>query len=311
MANKDYISDELLATYLDGNTNEAETLKVLNALKTDPGLREALDIAMSVEDTETFDILPMMKLAAESGSNICSVLCEAYILHRRGISFEEQDLLELAQSNHWLTPDGSPLHSIGQLLTHYNLMVTRKYNAAIEDIRKALSMDNDVLIVVDSDKLYEGREDNEDAPNHAVVVTAVGEDFITIFDPQEKNHCTVSLSMFKSAWRESHNYMIRVLLAVEDYEPQPINLDDIVLTDDLLELREAIAENAHNVWAATRMKDGWTYGKERNDADRKHPDLIPYSALPDSEKEYDRLMALDTIKLVKKLGFDIIKHNKQ
>ena len=29
--------------------------------------------------------------------------------------------------------------------------------------------------------------------------------------------------------------------------------------------------------------------------------------LPDSEKEYDRLTGLDTIKLVKKLGFEIIK----
>ncbi|MCH5175212.1 MAG: Ryanodine receptor Ryr [Prevotellaceae bacterium] len=101
--------------------------------------------------------------------------------------------------------------------------------------------------------------------------------------------------------------MVRVLQSADDYEPQPINLDCIQLTDDLLELREAIAENAHEVWASARIKEGWTYGRERDDANKKHPDLIPYSALPDSEKEYDRLMALDTIKLVKKLGFEIIK----
>ena len=101
--------------------------------------------------------------------------------------------------------------------------------------------------------------------------------------------------------------MIRVLQSIEDYEPQPINLDEIQLTDELLELREAIAENAHDVWATARMKEGWSYGPERDDANKKHPDLIPYSALPDSEKEYDRLMALDTIKLVKKLGFEIVK----
>lgn len=309
MANNNYISDELLAAYLDGNTNEVETKEVLNALQDDAELREMLEVALSVDETEsqTYDVLPMMNLAAECGNNICSVLCEAYVLHRRGIDFEEQDLLDIAQSNHWLTPKGSPLHSIGQLLTHYNLMVTRKYDATIEDVGKALSLDNDVLVVVDSDKLYEGREDNEDAPNHAVVVTAIGEDFITVFDPQEKAHRIISYSMFKSAWKESRNYMIRVLLTIEDYEPQPINLDGIVLTDDLLELREAIAENAHDVWATARMKEGWTYGEERDDTNKKHPDLIPYSALPDSEKEYDRLMALDTIKLVKKLGFDIVK----
>lgn len=104
--------------------------------------------------------------------------------------------------------------------------------------------------------------------------------------------------------------MIRVLQSIEDYEPQPINLEEIKLTDELLELREAIAENAHEVWATARIKEGWTYGKERDDAKKKHPDLIPYSALPDSEKEYDRIMALDTIRLVKKLGFDIVKKTK-
>jgi len=100
---------------------------------------------------------------------------------------------------------------------------------------------------------------------------------------------------------------VRVLQEAGEYDPRPINLDDIEITDDLMELREAIAENAHDVWAVARIKDGWTFGPERNDALKHHPDLIPYSALPDSEKEYDSLMALNTIKLVKKLGFDLVK----
>lgn len=309
MANKDYISDELLAAYLDGNANEAETLKVLNAIKVDPSLKETLDIALDLEEEEaaTYNILPMMKLAAESGNNICSVLCEAYILHRREIPFEEKELLAIAQNNHWLKPKGSPLHSIGQLLAHYNLMVTRNYDATINDIVAAIAFDNDVIIVVDKEKLYQ-LEDNEDAPNHAVVVRGVQGEIVSLFDPTlQDTDVKVSLSLFLDAWKESHNYMVRVLQSIDDYEPQPINLDDIMLTDDLLELREAIAENAHDVWATARKKEGWTFGPERDDANKKHPDLIPYSSLPDSEKKYDRLMALDTIKLVKKLGFEIVK----
>jgi hypothetical protein len=104
--------------------------------------------------------------------------------------------------------------------------------------------------------------------------------------------------------------MIRILQSADEYEPNPVNLDSIDLTDDLLELQEAIAENAHEVWAATRMVEGWTYGPVRDDEKKKHPDLIPYSALPDSEKEYDRLMALETIRLVKKLGFDIVRNKR-
>jgi ryanodine receptor 2 len=55
------------------------------------------------------------------------------------------------------------------------------------------------------------------------------------------------------------------------------------------------------------MKEGWTYGPERNDGQRRHPDLVPYSALAENEKNYDRLMAMTTIRLLKKLGFDIVK----
>lgn len=313
MANKDSISDELLAAFLDGNTNEAETLEVLGALKSNMELRETLDIASCVDDdcNSSFcnSVLPMMRLAAESGDNVCSVLCEAYILHRRDIPFEEKELLSIAKKNHWLKPEGTPLHAIGQLLVHHGLMVTHKYDATLEDITRALYADNDTIVVVDSDKLYQDCEDKEDAPNHAVVVNGIANngEYITIYDPQKHSTFNCNLSSFAKAWKESHNYMIRVLQTIDDYEPQPINLDEITLTDELLELREAIAENAHDVWATARIQEGWSFGAQRDDINKKHPDLIPYSALPDGEKQYDRLMALDTIRLVKKLGFEIIK----
>ena len=86
------------------------------------------------------------------------------------------------------------------------------------------------------------------------------------------------------------------------YIPHPIDLSDIELPQELDELREAIAENIHEVWSAGRMKEGWTYGPERDDKLKKHPDLIPYSDLTESEKQYDRETAMNTIKLVIKLG---------
>ena len=310
MANKKYISDELLAAFLEGNTTKAETLEVLGALKTDKSLREALDIALSINEEELIgkEILPAMKIAAENPKKICSVMCEAFVLRRRGVDFEEKDLLDLARHNKWLKEEGTPLHSVGQLLAHYEQMIMRKYNSDIDDIKRALAVDNEVIVVVDGDKLYPGRMDLEDEPNHAVVVLGVEETGIKLFDPSEEDsNVVVETEDFINAWNQSHNYMVRVLQTIDDYEPQPVNLGDIELTDDLMELREAIAENAHDVWAVARMKEGWTYGTERDDAHKKHPDLIPYSALPDSEKEYDRLMAMDTIRLVKKLGFNISK----
>jgi len=310
MANKEYISDELLAAFLDGNVGKKEALEVLQAVRSDAELRETLEIALKVDEAEdqSYDILPMMKLAADSRNNVCGILCEAFILHRRDIAFEDKDLLSLAQENHWLKHEGTPLHSIGQLLAHYDLMVTRRFDATIEDIEKALALDNDVIVVVDKEKLYPGLEDREDEPNHAVVVRRIERNQVLLFDPSpERTDVAVPLETFLKAWKESQNYLVRVLQSVEDYEPQPVNLDEILLTDDILELREAIAENAHDVWATARMKEGWSYGMERDDVNKKHPDLIPYSSLPEGEKDYDRQMALDTIKLVKKLGFEIVK----
>lgn len=305
---KNTISDELVAAYLEGNATPSETLQILQAMKTDPVLRETLAIAMQLEE-ESLVTLPALQMAAESGENLCSVMCEAYIMRRRGIEFDEDALLATARSNHWLKPQGTPLHSIGQLLAHHGLMVTRRYDATVNDIAQALELDNEVIVALDRDKLYPNLPDEEDAANHAVVVTAVNpiEGIVTLYDPPQLSASSFQLSTFENAWKESQHYMVRVLQTVEEYDPQPVNLDDIPLTDDLLELREAIAENAHEVWAAARKREGWTYGPVRDDQNKRHPDLIPYSALPNGEKEYDRLMALDTIKLVMKLGFEIGK----
>ena len=76
------------------------------------------------------------------------------------------------------------------------------------------------------------------------------------------------------------------------------------------ELQEEIVENAYDVWAEARKKEGWKYDKKRDDSNKFHPDLIPSTAHPNSEKEYNRIMAFKTIKLVKKLGYDIVKRNQ-
>ena len=319
MANKEYISDELLAAYLDGNTTKEETEQVLRALKTDKKLQEVLDIALQVEEESavvlvntafTEEVLPMLQKAALSDENICAVLCEIYILHRRQLPYDEEWLLSTARRKDWLKSEGTPLYCLGNLLAYSGMFVSRKYNSTIEDIRRAIEKDNDVVVGVDREKLYAEEVDLEDLTNHAVVVTHLGENAVTVFDPYEAPYISnVPMENFLDAWKESQYYMIQVLQSVAEYEPHPIDVDKIPLDGDLEELQEAIAENAHDVWAEARIKEGWSYGKERDDVNLKHPDLIPYTALPDSEKEYDRIMAFNTIKLVKKLGYDIVKRN--
>lgn len=89
------------------------------------------------------------------------------------------------------------------------------------------------------------------------------------------------------------------------YNPNPIDTSDVVLTPELLTLTEKLAENTHDVWAKGRIEQGWKYSKTRDDDKKLRPCLIPYSELPESEKEYDRNTALETIKLIQKLGYFI------
>ena len=91
------------------------------------------------------------------------------------------------------------------------------------------------------------------------------------------------------------------------YEPNPINTDNISLPDDLIDLTEKIAENVHENWVAQRISEGWVYGEKRDDAKKTTPCMIPYSELPDSEKEYDRVTAIQTLKLIVALGYKIEK----
>ena len=91
------------------------------------------------------------------------------------------------------------------------------------------------------------------------------------------------------------------------YIPKPINTSSIKLPEELLELTEQIAENVHENWAAGRVAEGWVYGENRDNEKKTTPCLVPYSELPDSEKEYDRNTAIQTLKLIVALGYKIDK----
>ena len=94
-----------------------------------------------------------------------------------------------------------------------------------------------------------------------------------------------------------------------DYIPEPMDLSLVDLPESLIQISERIAENVHEVWAKARIDEGWTYGEKRDDIHKKHPCLVPYDELPEEEKEYDRNTAMNTIKMVKKLGFRIEKED--
>ncbi len=93
------------------------------------------------------------------------------------------------------------------------------------------------------------------------------------------------------------------------FTPIPADTTNIKLDGKLTELTELIAENVHNVWAAGRIKEGWVYGEQKDSTKKTTPCLVPYNELPESEKEYDRNTATETLKLIISLGYKITKED--
>ena len=94
------------------------------------------------------------------------------------------------------------------------------------------------------------------------------------------------------------------------YKPQPKDTSGIKLPDDIVELTERLAENAHDVWAQRRIAEGWRDGLKRDDERKLHPNLVSYEELPESEKEYDRQMIMETLKATIAFGY-LIEVSKQ
>ena len=318
------ISAEVLAAFLDGNATARESLKIFEALSEDVALRELMHISQSVDSElgimpQEIDLLPMTALAATFSEEChCCLECEKYILRKRGIDFDEQQLLRNAVQKGWLKEDGTALHNVGRHLENAGLVVARQYKSSISDIEDALQKGDDVIVAVDGGELLNNRlnEIKEDLfvgeiPDHTVVVLGIDRkgQTITLYDPNTPDAEDVySLEQFMDAWNDSKNYLVTInTKEMKTYNPKPIDLSDIVLDGDLTELREAIAENAHEIWAVDRQAEGWTYGPKRDENKKETPCMLPYSQLPEKEKEYDRKMAMNTLRLVRKVGYDLVK----
>lgn len=314
------ISDNLFSAFLEGNTSAEDTMRVLEAARKDPEFHKAIELCLELEAEEAMEceeVLPMQALAAKDAANRCVIMCELYILNQHGIERSVSDWEKQSQQQGWLKEGGTPIHNIGRLLEQECFSTSRTYHNSIQDLQKAL-MDHDVIVVVDGKELTTNveqlnREKLEDDfmghnPNHAIVIISIEKGIVTYYEPESNEIKQISLELFDDAWEDSSRYMVKVSPRdYAKYEPHPIDLSDVILPDELTELREAIAENAHEVWAAGRKSQGWTYGPERNDTLKQTPDMIPYSDLTDDEKFFDREMAINTIKLLKKLGYKISK----
>lgn len=229
--NEGFISDELLAAYLDGNTCADDTMLVIDMMKCDELLQEFMDMSESVDAdleqqlngrTHLASDIPMTAVAAAttSGGNLCDIQCEDFILKRHDIHFSDSVLEEEARRNEWLLTEGTPLYNIGRLLESMKFRVERKFHSTIEDISNALDECADLIAIVDGGELVGDREKEKEEdrligeiPDHAVVVIGVDKenDMVEIHDPQSDNEFDkYPMEQFLDAWADSCHYLITV-----------------------------------------------------------------------------------------------------
>lgn len=317
-------SQELFDRFIDGTANLEEQRVVKGAMRKDRALQRIYIIAkrydaMMEEDQRESQVLPMERMAAETQDNLCDIICERYILRQKFPGYgnsmlsaakEEQLFLEEASEE-----GGVPLYRVGYVMDKYGLVVQRQYGADIGDIQRYLKRGESLIAVVDEDILKNTSLDNK---LHTVCVLSVKNGIVTVYNPSMENEEASTIEdypvdLFVKAWEPSERYLVRAGTSGDKvYEPHPINLDDIEIDDDLDELIEPIAENLHDVWAQDKLQQGVRYGpldENGNEQPGFNHYLVPYSQMPDHEKQKDIISARQTLKLLKRLGFSIVKNN--
>lgn len=322
-------SKKLIEKFCEGKTDPKETLVALHLMALEPRLethareynKENLIrvIEMRREYSEAIEkqyghFIPIYSMAADDGENLCDLQCESFVLKQYGLRNDNLALTEEAKNNYWLRKSGMPLFNMGRIMEHNGLYVHRLYNATIEDILSVLDKKEHAIVVVNNNVLTQTSILSEAyEPNHAIVVLSIDQDAnkVIVFNPSTGNEeDTYSLEIFLQAWNTSKCYLVTARLAKEhEYNPQPVDVSMVELSPELQELTETIAENAHDVWAVKRFAEGLVYGPE-NIEKKTNKDLLPYYQLPDKEKQYDRDMAINTIKLLVRLGYRIVNVNK-
>ncbi|XP_077408297.1 ryanodine receptor 3 isoform X2 [Vanacampus margaritifer] len=89
------------------------------------------------------------------------------------------------------------------------------------------------------------------------------------------------------------------------YKPAPLDLSDVKLSAGQEVLVDKLAENAHNVWAKDRIKQGWTYGIQQDLKSRRNPRLVPYALLDERTKKSNRDSLREAIRTMVGYGYDI------
>eukprot|EP00002_Diphylleia_rotans_P021370 TRINITY_DN4160_c0_g1_i4.p1 TRINITY_DN4160_c0_g1~~TRINITY_DN4160_c0_g1_i4.p1 ORF type:complete len:1093 (+),score=211.13 TRINITY_DN4160_c0_g1_i4:154-3432(+) len=94
---------------------------------------------------------------------------------------------------------------------------------------------------------------------------------------------------------------------IAGYELNLADTESIILDESILELRDILAENAHDEWAQKRKKEGLRYGKKGSADPKVSHQLIPYFMMEPEDRVSDQTTALETLRIIIYYGYKIAK----
>uniref|UniRef100_A0AAQ5YL56 Ryanodine receptor 2 n=1 Tax=Amphiprion ocellaris TaxID=80972 RepID=A0AAQ5YL56_AMPOC len=89
------------------------------------------------------------------------------------------------------------------------------------------------------------------------------------------------------------------------YKPAPLDLSHIKLTSTQEAMVDKLAENAHNVWARDRIRQGWTYGIQQDVKNRRNPRLVPYALLDERTKKSNKDSLREAVRTLLGYGYNL------
>uniref|UniRef100_A0A8C9RP23 Ryanodine receptor 2 n=1 Tax=Scleropages formosus TaxID=113540 RepID=A0A8C9RP23_SCLFO len=89
------------------------------------------------------------------------------------------------------------------------------------------------------------------------------------------------------------------------YKPAPMDLSHIKLSSTQEAMVDKLAENAHNVWARDRIRQGWTYGIQQDVKNRRNPRLVPYALLDERTKKSNKDSLREAVRTLLGYGYNL------
>lgn len=224
-----YISDEILAAFIDGNISPMEGVAVMESLTADGGLAEQFSIAslaanLTEDDTPITvfrrpDIAACRMIQQSVRDEKCVIACEQFVMSKLGVGVDFEDLCDLAIEQGWhIEGEGTPMENVGNICEHFDLVTLRIENATLEQLHVATEDLGEVIVCLDggelvSEPVWERFQDEfiGEIPDHALIVVGFDADEVIVCDGATETHYDrYPISQFLDAWADSGNYMVIV-----------------------------------------------------------------------------------------------------